>query len=117
LLETVLYKPMGAILRAVVGHFYPFPDDDSGSASRVIIDSHKMKLDHHLGAIIGGRVGKSSPDVLIQGSGRNFPPPSAQTPRNLRRAAYSHCATPLEIKIEDDPAFEKHLIQIGLYAR
>jgi hypothetical protein len=117
LLESVLYDPIRAILVATVDFFYPSPAHDSEPTSRVVIDSHNLKLDHHLGAIEGGRVGKSSPDVIIQGSGRNFPPRSAQNPRNLRRAAYSRCATPLEIKIEKNAAYQKNLVQMGVYAR
>ena len=115
-LESVLYDPMRAILVVTVDHFYSSPND-SEPTSRIVVDSHNLKLDHHLGAIEGGRVGKSSPDVMIQGSGRNFPPPSAQNPRNLRRVAYSRCATPLEIKIERNPAYQKNLVQMGVYAR
>jgi len=82
-------------LEAAIDHFHP--SSDSSPPTRIVSDSHAAQLHHRLGPE-DGRVGKSSPDFMIQGSGRNFPPPPTNAKKNLRRMAYAFCATPLEIK-------------------
>jgi len=51
---------------------------------------------------------------MIQGSGRNFPPPPTNAKKNLRRMAYAFCATPLEIKRVKKNVFEANLAQIAV---
>ena len=112
--ESELYDPIGDILEAAIDHFYP--SSDSNPPTRVVFDSHATQLHHRLGPE-DGRRGKSSPDFMIQGSGRNFPPPPTNTMENLRRMAYAFCATPLEIKRVGKNVFEANLAQIAVYAR
>jgi hypothetical protein len=112
--ESELYDPIGDILEAAIDHFYP--SSDSNPPIRIVLDSHATQLHHRLGSE-DGRVGKSSPDFMIQGSGRNFPPPPTNTRKNLRRMAYAFCATPLEIKRVKKNVFEANLAQIAVYAR
>ncbi|KIM49614.1 hypothetical protein M413DRAFT_35636, partial [Hebeloma cylindrosporum] len=114
LYESELYDPFCDVFEAAIGHFYPA--SDSNPPTRIVLDSHDKQLQHRLGPE-DGRIGSSSPDFMIQGSGRNFPPPPRKTKKNLRRTAYAFCATPLEIKRVSQNVFEANMVQIAVYAR
>ena len=124
--EKDLYKPFCDIFEAILVHFK--------YSTRTAIDSHAASLSHIEGTealTASSTPTKTSPDIIIKGSGRNFgpdPDPVQRKPKDKAAAEededktvptpdYLSCVSPVEVKTERNRSYSEHFAQIGVYVR
>ncbi|CAA7263663.1 unnamed protein product [Cyclocybe aegerita] len=106
-IKKTLYEPFHQIFQEVIATFK--------LEEREAIPTYNIKIQHIEGDT-GDSSLKTSPDLFIYGSGRNFHLENLKLEEDKEKANYKCCASPCEVKTEHNLK-DKVVMQVGVYAR